>query len=162
MAGPRSQDVLRHSVIDRLAGTGARAGGDPRIGLRDLKATVLRDVEWLLNSKHLMDRSLAGLPETAASILTYGLPDFTHFSGASLSDCQTVCGLIEHTLRTFEPRLAPRSIKVEFVNRDDDVGLHTHFRIHALLYVDPVREPIVFDTTIEMDTGAIEVRMSDQ
>ena len=159
MAGPRSQDVLRHSILDRLAGV--QVGSDPRIGLQDLKAAVLRDVEWLLNSKYVMDRPLDELPETAASIMTYGLPDFMHFSGSSLSDCKQVCGLIEHTLRTFEPRLAPRSIKVEFVDRDDEVGLHTHFRIHALLHVDPFRESIVFDTTIEMDTGAIAVRMSD-
>ena len=68
MAGPRSQDVLRHSILDRLAGV--QVGSDPRIGLQDLKAAVLRDVEWLLNSKYVMDRPLDELPETAASIMT--------------------------------------------------------------------------------------------
>ena len=41
MAGPKSNEVLRHTVIDRLAGTGGLRGGDLRIGVEDLKATGL-------------------------------------------------------------------------------------------------------------------------
>jgi type VI secretion system protein ImpF len=159
MAGPRSHDVLRHSVFDRLADTGGRAGGDLRIGVEDLKKAVLRDVERLLNCKSTMHPDVAELPELSTSILAYGLPDFSHFSGASGADRQRICDLITRALRTFEPRLEPRSIKVDFIERDDVVGLHNNFRIRALLHVDPVRESIRFDTTIEMDTGAVEVRM---
>ncbi len=160
MSDPRRRDVLRHSVLDRLAPTGS--GGrrrDLRIGVEELKQSVRRDIEWLLNSRRpLLD--LSDLPEARTSILAYGLPDLTLFSG-NPSDCQRICTLIEEALRTFEPRLQPRSIKVEHVTAPGDTHVRLHFNIHALLHVDPVREPISFDTSVETASGAVEVTTGD-
>ena len=63
MPGSRPRDVLRHSVLDRLAQTGSgRRQSDLRIGVEELKQSVRRDIEWLLNSRRpLLD--LSDLPE---------------------------------------------------------------------------------------------------
>lgn len=161
MAGPKSNEVLRHTVIDRLAGTGGLRGGDLRIGVEDLKATVCRDIEWLLNTRRPADMRLDGFPEAGASLMNYGLPDFSQYSSASGIDCEHVCRLIEQALRVFEPRLESRSVKVEYVRTDSLTGLQAQFRIHGMLHVDPVREPVSFDTRIAMDTGNVEIEMAE-
>ncbi|MHB8079821.1 MAG: type VI secretion system baseplate subunit TssE [Candidatus Krumholzibacteriia bacterium] len=151
---------MRHSVLDRLAATGGGSRQrDLRIGVEELKQSVRRDIEWLLNSRRpLLD--LADLPEARASILAYGMPDLTGFS-SSQADRQRICAHIETALRTFEPRLLPRSIKVEPVTGREEGYARLKFSIHALLDVDPVREPISFDTSVETSSGAVQVRTGD-
>ena len=117
-----------------------------------------RDIEWLLNTKRVQPYDLEDLPETRESIVNYGLPDFSHFTGSSPADCQQICGLIAQTLKRFEPRLAPNTIRVEHVRPTERTGTQSRFRIHAVLHVDPVKEPVVFDTEIEMDTGSVQVK----
>lgn len=158
MAPRERSDDLRDSVLDRLTQPDTGRGGDLRIGFRDLLQAVRRDIEWLLNTKRVQLFDLEHLPETASSIVNYGLPDFSHYTGSSLADCQQICGLITQTLRRFEPRLAPNSIRVEHVPGVERIGTQSRFRIHALLHVDPVKEQVVFDTEIEMDTGSVQVK----
>lgn len=156
----RADGVLRHSIIDRLAG-GARAGGDIRIGVRDLVQAVRRDIEWLLNSRRLLDEELAELPEARRSILGYGIPDFTQFSTSSETDRRGICDLIAEAVRTFEPRLDPRSVSVEVMPDAGDDIFRMGFRISGVLHVEPIHEPVAFDTSIEMDSGAVRIRAAD-
>ncbi len=156
MAGPRSSEVLRHSVIDRLAQGGRQPGADLRIGVRELKTAVRRDIEWLLNSRRPLLERLDDLPEARASILGYGIPDLTQF-GRGTADRQRICTAIEEALRAFEPRLQPRSIRVEALPDGEERGGRLHFTIHGMLHVDPVREQIAFDTSVETASGAVEI-----
>lgn len=157
MTGRAANDILRHSVLDRLTLDGPQRA-DLRIGFRELLLAVRRDIEWLLNTKCTHPYELEHLPETRDSIVNYGLPDFSHFSGSSPADCQRICGLMAQTLKRFEPRLAPNTIRVEYLAPADRVSPTARFRIHGLLHVDPVRESVVFDTEIEMDTGSVQVK----
>jgi type VI secretion system protein ImpF len=158
LAGRGTSDVLRYSVLDRLARRGTGRPDDIRIGFPELLQAVRRDIEWLLNTKNVLVYDLDDLPETQASIVNYGLPDFSHFTGSSLADCQQICGYIVQTLKRFEPRLVPSTIHVEHVAASERIGMQSHFRIQGLLHVDPVKELVVFDTEIEMDTGAVKVK----
>ena len=162
MAGSRSSEVLRHSILDRLAGTGGSgAPGDLRIGIEDLKQAVLRDIQWLLNTKRPLNLQFDAYPESRSSILNFGIPDFTQFSAASGGDCSQVCGLMVEALRRFEPRLDPRTVAVEHLTTDTWAGITAQFRIHGVLHVDPVRVPVTFDTHVEMDTGAVSLAAVD-
>lgn len=162
MAGSSSSEVLRHSILDRLAGTGGNRGvGDLRIGVEDLKDAVLRDLQWLFNTKRPLNLPLAGLEETRSSILNYGIPDFTQFSAINNEDSNEVCALMAEALRRFEPRLDPRTIVVERIHSEGLTGLDVQFRIQGVLHVDPVRVPVAFDTHIEMDTGAVSLAAMD-
>ncbi len=162
MAGSYSSEVLRHSILDRLAGTGgSHVSGDLRIGIEDLKNAVLRDVQWLLNTKRPLNLQMENLDETRSSILNYGIPDFTQFSAANGGDCQEVCSLMVEVLRRFEPRLDPRTVAVEHLDITSLTGIAAQFRIHAVLHVDPVRVPVTFDTIVEMDTGAVSLAAVD-
>ena len=162
MAGAKPQDVLRHSVLDRLAESGGSRGAsrDLRIGVDDLRSAVRRDLEWLLNTRIFLPETLDAYPEARRSILGYGLPDLTTFSPSSESDSREVCTLIEEAVRTFEPRLIARTVRVEFVpsTRVDDFLMH--FKIHGTLYVEPIREDVAFDTSMDMSCGALRVEES--
>jgi len=162
MAERRAQDVLRHSVLDRLVsapGAGGRRG-DLRISVEDLKLAVRRDIEWLLNTRRSSLPGLAGLPEAQASLLTYGMPDLTMFTRGE-GDRRRICELIEEALRAFEPRLLARSIRVEALADGGEPRSHLRFAIHAELHVDPIREPVTFDTSVEMVSGAVAVAAGD-
>jgi type VI secretion system protein ImpF len=161
LADFEASDVLRHSVLDRLSRTDSGYGNDIRIGFRDLLHAVCRDIEWLLNSKRVLAADLTEFPEARRSILNYGLPDFSHFSGSSPADCQRICRLVTATLQRFEPRLAPATIRVEHVADKERTGTQSRFRIYGLLHVDPVKEPVVFDTEIEMESGSVQITMDE-
>lgn len=165
MAGPKPSDVLRHSVLDRLAEGGGTRGAsrDLRIGVQDLRAAVRRDLEWLLNTRLVLPpelEALASFPHANASILGYGLPDLTTYSPSSEGDTSRVCALIEEVVRKFEPRLIPRSVRVEFVANDRVDDFLMHFKIHGTLYVEPIREQVSFDTNMDMNCGALRIEDS--
>ena len=163
MRDPRPPEVLRHSIIDRLCQgeDRLRAGGDLRIGVTELKQAVRRDLEWLLNTRRPLLPEVENLPEARTSILAYGLPDVTQFTGSSQNDRQRLSARIEECLRAFEPRLAPRSLKVEPVDPDEPSHFRLSFRIRAELHVDPVRERVTYDSSIELSSGAVQIKATD-
>jgi type VI secretion system protein ImpF len=158
----RPGEVLRHSVIDRiLADGGGGRSVDLRIGVEELRRALRRDIEWLLNSKQPRLTALAERPESAASILNYGIPDITQFNGSSQADRAELCRLIAASLRSFEPRLLKDTIRVEFVAAGGAAGLDLQFRISGVLHVEPIHEPIVFDTKVDVETASFALRVAD-
>ncbi len=158
----RPGEVLRSSVIDRiLADGGGGRSVDLRISVEELRRALRRDIEWLLNSKQPGLMAMVGKPECAASILNYGVPDITQFHSHSQHDRAELCRLITAALRSFEPRLLPESLRVEFVEARGAAGLDLHFRISGVLHVDPIHEPIAFDTSVEVETGSFALQAAD-
>ncbi len=159
MARPSSASVLRPTVLDRLLQPpGSRT--HPAIGLRELKAAVARDLEWLLNTKSLLwdSPALAGLDEARASILAYGIPDFSNASWRSEGDARRICRDIANAVKTFEPRLLPASVRVVILPATSSTDMTLQFRIEGTLHVEPISEPVFFDSNVQTDTGAIQVQ----
>ncbi|MBV9504960.1 MAG: type VI secretion system baseplate subunit TssE [Acidobacteriia bacterium] len=125
--------------------------------LRALKASLWRDLTTLLNTKRREEELPEGFPETNQSLLTYGLPDFLSYSLRSIYDQQKLRRAIETTIRKFEPRL--EKVSVALVNakgepRDpSDTDSALHFRVDALLRIDPAPEPVSFETLLQPDIG---------
>ncbi len=164
MSGFRAQDRLRPPFWDRLtADPAAVTSAALRVDARQLVAAVRRDIERLLNTRRTDLLDLAHLPEAAASLLGFGLPDLSAFSGRSTRDRRAICDLIADLLRKYEPRLVPASIRVDYIDGGSIARLATaaeaHFRIRALLHVEPLRQPVTFDTAVDMETS--EVKLED-
>jgi type VI secretion system protein ImpF len=158
MARPAATSVLRPSLLDRLVQPqGTRAF--PSIGLRELKAAVARDLEWLLNTKTMLNdvSELAELPESRASILAYGIPDFSNASWRSEGDARRICRDIESAVKAFEPRLLPATVRVVILPNTSSTDMRLQFRIEGTLHVEPISEPVSFDSNVQTDTGAIEI-----
>ena len=73
---------------------------------------------------------------------------------------RTVCEMIEEAVRIFETRLLPHSVRVELVPSRTADDFKLHFRIDGILQVEPITEPVSFDTDILVDTHAVEVKRS--
>jgi type VI secretion system protein ImpF len=156
----RRDEVLRTSFMDRLiageSGAGTR-GVYEYIGVSELRDSIARDLEWLLNTKLSDFLDLERFPEAQKSILTYGVPDFSTYSWRNISDANAIARILENTLRKFEPRLIPRTIKVDVLTNSDVDNFSLGFRISASLNTGPVGEAVSFDTSIDFESTAVHV-----
>ena len=141
--------------MDRLSGT---HGGEGSVGLREIKQAVFHDLQWLLNSRQWWPTGFEPLEEIPTSILNYGTPDLSTYSWISSDDRRRVCTMIENVIKTFEPRLIPRTVKVYLVERDAVDDFSVRLRIDAVLAFDPYTESVSFDTDIHVDTGAFQLK----
>jgi type VI secretion system protein ImpF len=119
--------------------------------VRLLKSAVRRDLEWLLNSRRIVDLPDEGLKEVNRSTYVYGLPDLSALSMATSADRNRLVRQILGTINLFEPRLA--NVRLVVVEAPDAAKKDVRLRIEAMLRMDPVPEPISFDTVIELKSG---------
>jgi len=149
-----SQTRINLSVLDRLIdldpGSSVEATPYRLHSLRDLKDTLWRDLNALLNTRRMEHPISPEFKECNKSLLLFGLPDFTLLSLRSPGDQRRLGQAIETAIRTFEPRLSAVSVSPEPRNELDPV---MRFRVEALLQVEPAPEPISFDTVLKADTG---------
>src|SRR5689334_16641249 len=76
-----------------------------QLSLEELKSTVARDIESLLNTRIVLEEDdLHGLPECKRSLLTYGLNDFSGLSLASFYDRNYICQSLTKAIERHEPR----------------------------------------------------------
>jgi type VI secretion system protein ImpF len=147
------------SVLDRLIDYEPEITREPIASrsksLRQLKQAVRRDLEWLLNTRQIAGGLPPELKETVDSVMSYGLPDFTHLSMENADDQKFIKREIEETIRRFEQRLESVSVSIEPVRSTDRL---LRFRIDARLKVDPAPEPITFDTVLQLGSGQYTVR----
>ena len=146
------------SVLDRLLDFDPRSTQEaPKSrlsGLADLKQSVRRDVEWLLNTRRFITDIDENMEEINRSLAVYGLPDYTTLSIKNASEQELMTQAIESALEIFEPRLLGVKVTLEPFS-DNDKQLT--FRIEAALNVDPSPEPVVFDTVLQAGSGEFQV-----
>ncbi|AMR81457.1 type VI secretion system baseplate subunit TssE [Cupriavidus taiwanensis] len=121
-----------------------------QLSLEELKATVARDIESLLNTRIVHeDADFNGLPECRRSLLTYGLNDFAGLSLASFDDRQYICQSLRNAIERHEPRLQNVNVALSVNERATSVLC---FGISAVLLVGPAREPVSFDAMLQPST----------
>jgi type VI secretion system protein ImpF len=150
-------------VLDRLTAGGGheRPFADQRVGVRELRRSVLRNLEWLLNTRSLAmdpgDDLLAGCELARTSVLGFGIPDLTRYSRSREADAAEIAALLRGAIVSFEPRLRADTVRVEPLGGPaTDTGA-LRFRIAATLQVHPIREAVAFDTEVR-DNGEIDLR----
>ncbi|MEJ7848691.1 MAG: type VI secretion system baseplate subunit TssE [Pyrinomonadaceae bacterium] len=157
MAREDSQIRVTSSVLDRLIDFEPRELHEsPKTrttSIKELKQSVLRDLDWLLNTRHGFTVP-EDLKEAVKSVICYGLPDFTALSVKSQVELNKLIKDIENSIRFFEPRFIDLKISFEPVG---DLDRQIRFRIDASLDVDPAPEPITFDTVLNSGSGAFSV-----
>lgn len=123
-----------------------------------LKASLRRDLEWLLNTRRIADDILDGFPDLANSTYGYGLPDFTSFSFGNVKDRVRLLRALEGAIRNFEPRL--EAVKVIPLETQAEGGAKKllRFQIEGLLKMDPSPERVSFDTVLQLTTGEYQVK----
>ncbi|ANY19401.1 Gene 25-like lysozyme [Tsuneonella dongtanensis] len=121
-----------------------------------LRATVRRDLAWLLNTLSLESaQDLSKHPWVQKSVLNFGVRDFAGRSSGDRNDREQAREIRAAILR-FEPRLNPRTLRVEPV-RNADLPGKVSFFIEAEVMGGPKSLPVRFRTDIDVETATVEV-----
>ncbi len=155
MARGLGETTITLSVLDRLIDQEpeSRVENPPSRSqsVRLLKTAVRRDLEWLLNTRRIADPPDEALKEVNKSTYVYGLPDLSALSMETSGDRNRLVRQIMSAINIFEPRLT--NVRLTLVETPDAAKKDVRLRIEAMLRMDPVPEPISFDTLIELKSG---------
>ncbi|HXS97008.1 MAG TPA: type VI secretion system baseplate subunit TssE [Candidatus Limnocylindrales bacterium] len=151
---------VTQSVLDRLIDNDPKSSTEPpptrAASVRQLKASLRRDLEWLLNTRRTPSPAGSEFPELEQSVFNFGLPDLTSMSWASSRDRARLSRMIEQTLSTYEPRLS--RVKVVLLEAASGAQHVLRFQIEGLLEMDPAPEHISFDTVLQLTSGEYQVK----
>jgi type VI secretion system protein ImpF len=159
MARSGFESAVTLSVFDRLIDNEPRSSREPALtreqSVHQLKESIRRDLEWLLNTRLVAVPPDDGLREVNHSVYAYGLPDFTAYSLSNPDDQNRLVRHLQTAIKAFEPRLAKvRVVPVDVSTANTRI---VRFRIEAWLLMDPAPEHISFDTTLQLTSGEYEV-----
>lgn len=148
------------SFIDRLidldpANPASEAPLTHAQSVRQLKASLRRDLEWLLNTRRHPDPAGEDSPELENSLYNYGLADIAALAVHSAEDQNRLLWMIESAVATFEPRIQAARVSLEPVAPNSRV---LRFQIEGLLMLDPAPERVSFDTVLELTSGEYAVK----
>ena len=160
MARWEPEQTVTQSVLDRLIdrepANSSEAAPTRAQSVRQLKVSLRRDLEWLLNSRRTPDAVGNEFEELEKSLYNFGLPDVTSLSWDSARDRGRLARMIEQVLKTFEPRLSG----IRVVAADATAGAQhvMRFQIEGMLEMDPSPEHISFDTLLQLSSGEYQVK----
>jgi type VI secretion system protein ImpF len=158
MAPKTHERILQPSLIDRLIdlepGNRKEAPTAQTQSLRQLKDSVRRDLEWLLNTRRTPAEAPARAKELWRSSYSYGLPDLTGLALNTEEARGDLARILETAIGAFEPRLRNATATLQ----PSDAGSRVlRFQIEALLLMEPAPARVYFDTTLELTSGEYQV-----
>ncbi len=162
MTRVRPDQPLIPSVLDRLLdddpGSSRETAKSQTQVLRELKQSVRRDLENLLNTRWRSTGWPEHLDELELSLINYGIPDITGADLGSADEREQFRRVLEAVIRFFEPRFV--KVSVEVLENVEMLDRTLRLRIDGLLHAEPSPEPVVFDSAFEPATGNVEVKRS--
>ncbi|MDH3255193.1 MAG: type VI secretion system baseplate subunit TssE [Acidobacteriota bacterium] len=161
MATRETERAVQQSLLDRLVDREPAAAVDDtrRWGraksVQESKRAMRRDLEWLLNTRRIVEPADEAFEELQASLYHYGLPDISSLSADSVDARRSLLRQIEETIERFEPRMT--GVRVSILEASDFSARQVRFLIEGLLRLDPEPEPVVFDTILETSSGKFQI-----
>lgn len=150
-------EQIQASILDRLLddepGNTQESVRHRVVVFRELKASVRRDLENLLNTRRFILMPPASYTEVNDSLLSYGLPDFSSRNPTQVSVMDQLRLEIVKTISRFEPRLKNVNVVVD----SKDHWRNLNFQISAVLVFGPVSEPVVFDTSFDLNRSSYSI-----
>jgi type VI secretion system protein ImpF len=161
MAKNEIERTVQPSLLDRLTDNDPRSSADARTtfaeSVRRFKASLQRDLEWLLNTRRIAEP----LPEdwfeqVPRSVYYFGIPDITSLSRDTRDSRNILLRDVEAAIATFEPRLT--DVRITVVEAEgEQFRRELRFHIEATLRMDPTPEQVVFDTVLNFASGQYDV-----
>lgn len=158
-----ARDRLQPALLDRLTDFAPHSqveAEDARMMTKaQIRAAVLRDLSWLLNSVQPMGSLGETHPQVAASVLNFGLPPM---SGqlASKVDVSLLERIIKNAIVRFEPRVMSESLEVKALDASTVLDTHNviEFEIRGFMWAQPVPLELLLRTQIDLEAGQVVVR----
>lgn len=162
MAQLTPKERLQPSLLDRLRDDEPEKQKESRerrvLSPRQLRKSVIRDLEWLLNAGDLACvQDLTGYPDVIESVVNFGLPDL---AGKNVSGLEVAT--LERTLRQailrFEPRILPHSLKVRAIVEEARMSHNAIlFDIEGELWGQPMPQQLYLKTEVDLENGSFQV-----
>jgi type VI secretion system protein ImpF len=161
-----SEFQLLPSLLDRLLDDHPEESREPAWRevqvVRVLKASLCRDLQNLLNAHRLLAVIPEAYTELKTSLLNYGLPDLQSTEVREDHDLGLLCRLIEESIQAFEPRLQGVRVRpVSDAEGKKPIDRRVQFEIDAVLVVEPLREPVLFSSSLDVSSGEFAVEGSN-
>lgn len=157
-----ARERLQPSLLDRLtdhAPQTTRESRDQRVlSLSQVKAAVVRDLSWLLNTtSHREVEGWNRFPEVEKSVLNFGLRALAG-TAASSTDVAELEDIVSQAIRRYEPRILPHSLTVRVTIDSEAYGLNALcMEIEGDLWADPMPEALYLRTELDLETGRFAV-----
>lgn len=153
---------LRPSILDRLLDDEPHLSTERAPAshqhLAQLRASVKRDLENLLNTRYRLVSPPEDLTHVSTSLMNYGLPDLATVNIIDVVKRREFVRELESLLKTYEPRF--KNVKVRTIDTGDNRDRTLRFRIDATLYADPAPEIVVFDSVLDPVSRSVNVEES--
>ncbi|HEX8570889.1 MAG TPA: type VI secretion system baseplate subunit TssE, partial [Caulobacteraceae bacterium] len=155
------------SIVDETGeGSGASKAQAPtfytvasleRFNETALRATVRRELAWLLNTTNLgAAQDLSPYPEVQTSVLNYGMPDLTG-RASTVKAIRERSEQIRKAILVYEPRMEADKLQVEArstIEKDNAVTFLIRGDVTSAVKAMPVQ----FLADVEVETGEAVVR----
>ena len=155
MARNLGETTVTLSVLDRLIDKQPENRVETALSRseseRQFKKSVRRDLEALLNTRAILEIPDDNGDRLRRSVYGYGLPDLSHLTMAVAGDRNRLIAEVTQTIKRFEKRLD--KVQLSIVQKPNQAKKDVHLRIDAVLRMDPVLEPVCFDSVIELKSG---------
>lgn len=163
MAELTPEERLQPSLLDRLVDDEPESTQESRdarvLTVEKLRASVLRDLEWLLNTTNLeaCGEDLSATPHVQSSTVNFGTRGLAGSTYSNLEPRKIEQDL-EEAIRRFEPRILPDTLRVK-VHIEAKRLAHdaVTFEIEGVLWADPIEEQLFLKTKLDLDTGACTI-----
>ena len=162
MPDAAARELLQPSLLDRLTDNEPNKNVESReqrvLSIRQLRASVLRDLAWLLNTGNLeATEDLSTYPEIASSVLNYGVRDLTGIVSSGLKASEIERAIHQAILR-FETRIIPHTLRVTAtINKDEASHNAITFEISADMWAQPIPEHLYLQTKVDLETGDTQI-----
>ncbi|MGD8319556.1 MAG: type VI secretion system baseplate subunit TssE [Gemmatimonadota bacterium] len=155
--------TVRPSVLERLMDDEPGIAADRSLtwaqSVERYKVSVLRDLEWLLNTRRIAEEAPREMEELQRSVYHFGVPDVSSLSADAPGDRQRLAQRLKDAIRTHEPRLA--DVRIRIPERDEGPLRLVRFVVEGTLRMEPNPEQVVFDTVLEVASGRFRVGGDD-
>nr|WP_262923593.1 MULTISPECIES: type VI secretion system baseplate subunit TssE [Pseudomonas] len=157
---------MQPSLLDRLTdddpGNPQEAPDKRVLSLQQLKASVLRDLTWLLNTTSLLDSAATLDTPAGASVINYGLPALAGNSASNI-DALALERIIHQAIVTYEPRILAHTLRVRAQVAPAEMNANAlSFEIEGDLWAQPAALPLLLQTDLDLESGHVRVAPADR
>ncbi len=153
MAELTQSERLQPSLLDRL-----KYDAPNVLTIHQLRKSVERDLEWLLNTINLEAvLDLGKYENTRNSVINYGIPDLAGKTASGI-EIRYIEKMLRQAILDFEPRLLKNTVKVSISLSNDELNINAmRFDIEGELWALPVPLKLFLRTEIELESGSAKV-----
>lgn len=157
------RDRLQPFLFDRLIDDQSEQTKESRekyvYSPRQLRASILRDLGWLLNTPApVAEEGIGEFPQVSHSVVNYGIPDLTGTTASGVQDNMLERAIMK-AIQSFEPRMEKHGLHVKILPRDEKLAPNSILlEIRGEVVLSQVPEALYIKTEVDLESGLISIK----